>query len=205
MEKRYERFGDRSLLKSWQRGFVHIKSWLSIIFCPFLVLTPAFTFLPIGDDGGSLSMFQKMFVFYKAPMIKFYGNCISYLFFVFLYSYFALFNFTWTFQYSEIVLYILFLILIIEEFREVLIEPSRSFRKKMSDHMSNIWNRIDFVLFFLAILGLVLKLFPQTFGASRVVFATNATVLYTRMLHFITSNGTWDLKLSSCTECFRRC
>ena len=127
-------------------------------------------------------MFQKMFVFYKAPMIKFYGNCISYLFLVLLSSYIALFNYTWTFQYSEIVLYIWFLILIIDEFRQVLNEPSRSFRKKMSDHMSNIWNRIDFVLFFLAILGLVLKLFPQTFGASRVVFATNATVLYTRLL-----------------------
>ena len=48
--------------------------------------------------------------------------------------------------------------------------------------MNNVWNRIDFVLFFLAVLGLVLKMFPQTFGASRIVFATNATVLYIRLL-----------------------
>ena len=50
-------------------------------------------------------------------MVKFYGNCISYLAFVLLYSYTALFNFTWQFQYSEMALYAWFVILIIDEFR----------------------------------------------------------------------------------------
>ena len=104
---------------NWQRGFVHITPWLSslAIFLPFLVFTPSFVFLPLGDDGGSLSPLQKLFVFYKAPMVKFYGNCISYLAFVLLYSYTALFNFTWQFQYSEMALYAWFVILIIDEFR----------------------------------------------------------------------------------------
>ena len=86
LDRRYERFGNRSLLniayttqlKSfiantpchdavkaiWTRGFLNISPWLSLlaIFCPLLVLTPSFKFFPLGDDGGDLNTWQKIYV-----------------------------------------------------------------------------------------------------------------------------------------------
>ena len=89
------------------------------MFFPVLVLTSSFKFLPLGDDGGSLNSFQKMFVFYKTPLVKYIGNGLSYIIFLILYSYVALFDFQWKISYVEMVLYIWFLILIIDEMREV--------------------------------------------------------------------------------------
>ena len=82
---------------TWRRGFTRLPPLAATlaIFCPPLVLTPAFTFLPLGDDGGSLNPWQKLFVFYKAPMVKFIANIISFFLFLLLYSYVAIFNFTW--------------------------------------------------------------------------------------------------------------
>ena len=37
----------------------------------FIVLSKL---IHLADDGGSLHMFQKMCVFFKAPMMKFYGK-----------------------------------------------------------------------------------------------------------------------------------
>ena len=66
--------------------------------------------------------------------------------------------------------------------REVLIQPSRGLVKKLRDHFDNVWNTLDAALFILAITSVVLKCFPETFGAARVVFAANCLVLYIRVL-----------------------
>ena len=74
-------------------------------------------------------------------MVKFIGNCISYFLFVLLYAYVAIFNFTWGLTTPEIVLYVWFIILVIDELREVLIQPSSSLYRKLRDQMENIYNR----------------------------------------------------------------
>ena len=69
-------------------GFIKINHWLAVlaIFCPFLVLTSAFKFFPLGDDGGDLTMYQKIYVFYRAPLVKYIGTFISYAVFLLLYT-----------------------------------------------------------------------------------------------------------------------
>ena len=59
----------------------------------------------LGDDGGSLNPFQKLVVFYRSPVVKYTGNCISYLVLLVLYSYVAVFGYRWHYQIPELVLY----------------------------------------------------------------------------------------------------
>ena len=215
VERKHKRFDGRSIIKlafsggqrgfinnptcqeavrsSWQRGIVQMNPVLSIlaIFFPVLVLTPAFVFLPLGDDGGNLNICQKMFVFYKAPIIKFYGDCISYTIFVILHTYIALFNFSREFQYPEIVLYLWFLIMILDEIRQLFSQPSKKLCTKIFDHLDNVWNSMDAIIFLFATLSFVLKLFPPTFSLARVVFATNNFVLYIRFLRVF--HIRWDI------------
>ena len=217
VDKRYERFGHRSLInigygghlksfianeacqeavrQTWQRGFVKINPWISIVsvFFPILVLSSAFHFQPLGDDGGNLSPWQKLFVFYRAPMVKYIGTFVSYVAFILLYSSVALFNFNWEFQASEIVLYIWIAILIVDEIREVYLESSSVFTRKVRDHLSSVWNKFDFIIYLTAILGFILKCAHSqvSFQVSRVLFAINAAMMYIRLFRIYHVN--WNL------------
>ena len=217
VDKRYERFGRRSLVnigygghlksfianeacqeavrQTWQRGFVKINPWISIVsvFAPILVLSSLFHFQPLGDDGGNLSPWQKLFVFYRAPMIKYIGTFVSYVAFILLYSSVALFNFNWEFQTSEIVLYVWMAILIVDEIREVYLESSSLFTRKVRDHLSSVWNKFDFLIYIIAIVGFICKCVYSsvTFQISRVLFAINAAMLYIRLFRIYHVN--WNL------------
>ena len=71
--------------QTWRRGFVKLHRPICIlgIFFPFLVWTPLVKFQPgLGDDGGSLNPFQKIYVFYKCPIVKYTGICLSFLAFL---------------------------------------------------------------------------------------------------------------------------
>ena len=71
---------------------------------------------------GNIQLFmplQKIFVFYKCPIVKYTGTCISYLMFILLYSYVTLFGFRYEYRTEEILLYVWISILILDEFREV--------------------------------------------------------------------------------------
>ena len=73
----------------------------------------------MGDDGGDLNLIQKLFVFYRAPVVKYTGTCISFFFLIALYSFVVLYGFRWEYTTPEIILYIWILILILDEMREV--------------------------------------------------------------------------------------
>ena len=160
-----------SVRMNWQRGFVHMSLIPSIIgiFFPFLVWTRLFVFLPLGDDGGSLSLFQKLFVFYKAPIIKFYGECISYTLFVLLHTYIALFNYTREFLVPELVLYSWTFVLFLDELRQLLEQPSKKCYLKIRDHFDNVWNNMDAAIYLLSLSAALLKLAPTswTFSIAR--------------------------------------
>ena len=212
LDKRYERFGNRSLLniaytsqlksfvantpchdavKSiWRRGFIKISPWKSLlaIFCPLLVLTPAFKFFPLGDDGGDLNNWQKIYVFYKAPMVKYIGSFVSYAIFLLLYTSVALWNFEWQYRGWEVVVYVWLVILMVDETREIYLQPSGSVISKLRDHLSSYWSKLDFIIYTLAIVGFILKNIPETFQVSRTMFALNCALLYLRFLRVYHAN-----------------
>ena len=170
--------------QAWRRGFVRIDMITCIfgIFLPFLVWTPLVKFQPgLGDNGGSLNPLQKVYVFYKCPIVKYSGICISYLLFIVLFSYVALFGYRWEYQIPEICLYAWILILIMGEVRELLKEPSHTLKGKWNSYISNIWNKIDVFFVILAFVAFFLRHFRATYWYSRIVFAFNCGVYYLRI------------------------
>ena len=115
---------------AWRRGFVKLPAvtcMIGVIF-PFIIFTPFVKFQPgLGDDGGNLNPFQKLFVFYRSPVIKYTGTCFSYLILILLYSYVTLFGFRYEYQVPEVVLYCWIFILILDEIREVFSTVSLKF------------------------------------------------------------------------------
>jgi hypothetical protein len=69
-----------------------------------------------------LGKFQKLYVFYRSPIVKYTGSCISFASLLLLYSYVAIFGYRFQYQIPEIVLYIWIAILILEECRQVRIK-----------------------------------------------------------------------------------
>lgn len=152
------------------------------IFVPFLLWTPLVKYQPgLGDDGGDLNLYQKVFVFYKCPIVKYTGICLSFLAFLILYSYVVLFGYRWEYQYPEIVLYSWILILIIGEIRELINEPSKKLHGKLSDYLFSVWNQFDIVLSIVALAAFILRQFRVTFWYSRIVLCFNCAFYYVRV------------------------
>ena len=174
----------------WMLGFVKLpKRWAMLaIFLPFLVLTSKFKFLPLGDEGGELSIWQKLYVFYKAPRVKYLGHAVNYTIFLFLYTSTALFHFNWEFNLIEISVYVWLLTFIADEIREIMRQPSKKLTSKIGEHLEGFWNKLDLIIYALAVAGFVLKNWSETFGVSRVLFASNAFLLYARFFRFYHSS-----------------
>ncbi|CAG0904044.1 unnamed protein product, partial [Darwinula stevensoni] len=173
-----------SIDQSWRRGMksASTASVLFAILFPFVVWTRLFEFLPLGDTGGELTPFQKILTFYKAPITKFAGNTLSYVFFLLLYSYMILFDFGWEIRYTEKVVLAWIGIFIIEEFREVATMPSGTISGKLRDWYDSAWNRFDFLAYLLAGTAFGLRKFRVTFEYGRICYALNTAVFYLRLL-----------------------
>ena len=115
-------------------------------------------------------------------MVKFIGNVCSYFVFLLLYAYVAIFNFTWTTQKSELVLYAWIAIFMLDEVREILIQPANKIHRKIAAHFDNVYNTLDGLVFLLAVTSALLKQFAATFMIARAVFAFNAVLLFVRLL-----------------------
>ena len=102
--------------------------------------------------------------------------------FLLLYAYVAIFNFTWRTQDSELVLYAWIVINMLDELREILIQPSNKFFRKLVAHYDNVYNVLDALVFLLAVTSAALKQFSETFMISRAIFALNAVLLFVRLL-----------------------
>ena len=183
----------RVIRSTWQRGFWKMDTWaiLLTIFIPIFVMHPTFIYTPFFGNQNEVRIWQRILRFYKAPIVKYTCNVISYVLFLLLYTSVALFNFEWKFQVAEIILYLWLLILILDEFIELFSQPYCGLVQKFKGHMSNVWNRFDLLICFVATLGFVLKNFQTTFPVSRVLFALNCSLLYCRL--FRVYHASWTL------------
>ena len=114
--------------QSWRRGFAKLTPLACLlgVFFPFVLWTPLVRFQPgLGDDGGDLNWAQKIYVFYKCPIIKYTGIGMSFFMFIFLYSYVILFGYRWEYQIPELCLYAWICVIIVGEIRELFKEPSK--------------------------------------------------------------------------------
>ncbi|KAL9987179.1 hypothetical protein ACROYT_G001438 [Oculina patagonica] len=100
-----------------------------------------------------LSVGQKLYEFYRAPITKFWANVIVYFIFLIVFCYVILVRLPVTPPPHEIVLIIFVFTLCTEEVRQVLNSESNTLYKKCKDWASSKWNICDgcaIVLFFIA-------------------------------------------------------
>ncbi|XP_068222859.1 transient receptor potential cation channel subfamily M member 4-like [Palaemon carinicauda] len=169
---------------NWRRGMVKAPFLVVFIanFLPFLVFWKKFIrFQKLGDDGGELTTWQKVFVFYKSPISKFCAHSTSFISFLLLYSYVILFDFTYEMSNTEKLVLCWMFSFVVEEVVEILTEQSTTLAGKISDWSNSVWNRFDFLALTLAIIALVLRLFRSTFKWGRIAYAINTTVFYCRL------------------------
>ena len=182
----------KSIQAQWTRGFSHINHIASVfaIFFPILVLipwsqwTPFFKFLKLGDDENKkvLRWYQKIFVFYRAPIVKYICNVISSIFLLLLYSFVALFYFGWKWNKYDISLFLMLVGYMIYEIREICNNKFLEIGDKIKNHYSTFWNKLDLAIYLIFIGSFVLKNFLATFMYGRILFAINGFLLYVRLL-----------------------
>ncbi|XP_063591914.1 transient receptor potential cation channel subfamily M member-like 2 [Penaeus indicus] len=168
---------------NWRRGMTRAPP-LAVTICnflPFLVWTKLFGFLKLGDNGGELTAWQKLVVFYKSPISKFFAHSTSFVVFLLLYAYVILFDFKYEMSVAEILVICWIFTFIVGELSEITTEQSTSVRGKISDWLNSVWNRFDLMAIVLALLALALRLYRETFKWGRIAYSLNTTLFYCRL------------------------
>ena len=83
-----------------------------------------------SNEIASYFLLQFISVYIRTPFVKYIEHCISYVIFLFIYSYFLLFEFDWRVQKSEVVVYIWFVTMALDEMREFIIQPGNRVIRK---------------------------------------------------------------------------
>ncbi|XP_037787629.1 LOW QUALITY PROTEIN: transient receptor potential cation channel subfamily M member 2-like [Penaeus monodon] len=168
---------------NWRRGLTRAPP-LAVTICnflPFLVWTRLFGFQKLGDNGGELTAWQKLVVFYKSPISKFFAHSTSFVVFLLLYAYVILFDFKYEMSVAEILVICWIFTFIVGELSEITAEQSTSVRGKISDWLNSVWNRFDLMAIVLALLALALRLHRETFKWGRIAYSLNTTLFYCRL------------------------
>jgi len=135
-----------------------------------------------------LKWWEKFLGFYRAPITKFWGNVLSYLVFLVLFTYVLMGKFQTTPSAQEIIVIIFVISLTTEEIRQILKSDSGSFRKKVYEWSRSKWNLCDGLAIILFYIGLILRLNQSTLTAGRVVLALDIMLWIIRLLDIFSVN-----------------
>ncbi|XP_005091977.2 transient receptor potential cation channel subfamily M member-like 2 [Aplysia californica] len=143
-----------------------------------------------GRNNG-IHLLKAIHKFYKAPVTKFYTNIVAYLIFLGLFSFFLLTNLRPTSEpdspsTEEIVVWVWFVTLMIEENRQVLIGDQRSLTYKIRNWWTDYWNRFDFIMYLLVVVSVVLRynLSSSSFVWVRIIYSITLAMSYLRCMQF---------------------
>ncbi|XP_071522333.1 transient receptor potential cation channel subfamily M member-like 2 [Panulirus ornatus] len=170
---------------NWQRGMSRAPFYAVIVanICPLLIFwRRLFCFQKLGDNGGDLTACQKLCVFYKSPISKFYAHSTAFVVFLALYAYVVLFDLRYEMSVTEMVLVVWIMVFIMEEVWEIACKHSLTVWGKVVEWTGSVWNRFDVVSLLLALVALGLRLHRATFKWGRITYALNTTVFYCRLL-----------------------
>ncbi|KAL4228805.1 Transient receptor putative cation channel subfamily M member 2 [Mactra antiquata] len=132
-----------------------------------------------------LSIKDKLYYFFNAPVIIFMNNVLSYMVFLGLFTYVLIFNFNPSVSVPEIVLMVWVFTIFAEEIRQVAATSSSTLAAKLQSYVTDTWNIVDMITIGLFIIGTILRFlpYPSTFEAARVFLALNFVSFFLRLLH----------------------
>ncbi|PAA67910.1 hypothetical protein BOX15_Mlig001812g1 [Macrostomum lignano] len=148
-----------------------------------------------AEQLSARGVINRMQNFYMAPVIRFIYNSISYLTFLFIFSYLLLYNLTHSIGPLECVIIVWMLTLLLEEVKQATLSGI-----SFSTYISDSWNKLDCLAVGLFFLGLALRivsllspapriagysavLTDDTFAAARVCYAFSLFAYYVRLVY----------------------
>ncbi|KAL3836759.1 hypothetical protein ACJMK2_022176, partial [Sinanodonta woodiana] len=128
---------------------------------------------------------KKLKYFYEAPVVKFFHNVISYMLFLGLYSYSLMTNYYRYLSLLEIILCVWVFTIFSQEIIQVRSTPSKGWRRKLSNYITDGWNILDIFILGLFLCGMILRIFDikQVAESAQVVHGVNLITFYMRLLH----------------------
>ncbi|XP_072042106.1 transient receptor potential cation channel subfamily M member-like 2 [Amphiura filiformis] len=187
------------LQRIWLGGLQTSHWWLIImtIFMPLLIYFLDFKALTIKNRLRRLHWFEKPFIFYKAPVTKFWMYVIHYIAFLLLYSYVLLFQFRREATILEYVLFAWIGTMVLQELTEIIPYPNsnETLYKKFKKWVRSEWNIMDFFMLTIAIIGFTLHMNENTFGWARTLYALNGCIFFVRLLRMFAVSDNLGPKL----------
>uniref|UniRef100_A0A1I8F1N6 LSDAT_euk domain-containing protein n=1 Tax=Macrostomum lignano TaxID=282301 RepID=A0A1I8F1N6_9PLAT len=156
-----------SITSRWLNGLMHGTSNLRIFLCVVLPFLLPFEFLVrvepsvrLDEGGRCAQLAHKVRIYYTAPVTKFFANAIWYVIFIFLYSWFILFEMkAASISWLEWVIIAWICVMVVEEIREMF-SSKRGHGPGEAARLVGFsaWNRLDLFTMLLALIGIFLRI-----------------------------------------------
>ncbi|XP_071965628.1 transient receptor potential cation channel subfamily M member 3-like [Antedon mediterranea] len=156
----------------------------------FVLLIPLLLkVIPYRKDFVSKTMQEKVWMFYNAPVTKFFGGLITYLMLLLLFSYVLLFDFQEKPSVHESILFVWICTLIIEEFRQLLIPNEfETWYQNVRLWKRSVWNWIEALMLSLASLGYCLHWSLDWIDGAKCCYSASCFLFYVRLLRMYAVN-----------------
>ncbi|XP_033125051.1 transient receptor potential cation channel subfamily M member-like 2 [Anneissia japonica] len=175
-----------ALKNVWMDG-IGCSSWkvlLALIFPPLLLV------IFYEKDCAPKSTSDKVLRFYNAPVSKYFGGLITYVLWLFLFSYVLIFNFESRPSFWENILFGWICTLIIEEIRQfVILKKFETCYKKVHQWMRSDWKWVNVLMLTLACVGYGLHWSSRMTEIAKGFFCASCFLSYVRLLRIYAVNN----------------
>uniref|UniRef100_A0A1I8IF01 LSDAT_euk domain-containing protein n=1 Tax=Macrostomum lignano TaxID=282301 RepID=A0A1I8IF01_9PLAT len=196
-----------SITSRWLNGLMHGTSNLRIFLCVVLPFLLPFEFLVrvepsvrLDEGGRCAQLAHKVRIYYTAPVTKFFANAIWYVIFIFLYSWFILFEMkAASISWLEWVIIAWICVMVVEEIREMFSSKADTVQEKLRDWWGfSAWNRLDLFTMLLALIGIFLRIPEATDAITtgvRTCYILAGVLFYLRVFRLYYANSYLGPKL----------
>ncbi|XP_004696953.1 transient receptor potential cation channel subfamily M member 2 [Echinops telfairi] len=138
----------------------------------------------------------RICAFFRAPVVIFQLNILSYFTFLGLFAYVLMVDFQASPSWCECVIYCWLFSLVCEEARQLFSDPDGyGLLKTANLYFSDFWNKLDVGAILLFTAGLTCRLIPATLYTGRVILSLDFIMLCLRLMHIFTVSKTLGPKI----------
>ncbi|CAF1143570.1 unnamed protein product [Adineta ricciae] len=137
------------------------------------------------SSSSSLSLTQRFYEFYNAPITKFWYNTIFYVCFLFLFTYMVLVRTPPKPSVAEYIVTIYLASSAIDNAREICTSSSPRFRRRLTLYFSNFVNICDSLAILSYGIGFILRFHPKTLYIARLLYCLDVSYWWIHLLTYI--------------------